>query len=31
MSDYLARDELLALGLDPDEADAVLALADLTG
>jgi hypothetical protein len=31
MSDYLTRDDLLGLGIDPDEADAVLALSDLTG
>jgi hypothetical protein len=31
VDDYLTRDDLLALGLDPREADAVLALSDLTG
>ncbi|MBV9124888.1 MAG: hypothetical protein JO112_16160 [Planctomycetes bacterium] len=29
--DYLDRDGLLSLGLDPEEADRVLARADLTG
>lgn len=29
--DYLSRADLLALGLDPDEADAVLRLSPLTG
>jgi hypothetical protein len=31
VSDYLTRDELLLLGLDPNEADAVLELSGLTG
>jgi hypothetical protein len=31
VSDYLTRADLLARGLDPDEADAVLAMSGLTG
>jgi hypothetical protein len=31
VSDYLTRDDLLAMGLDPEEADAVLAASPITG